>query len=127
MIQPSVLQWLKSVTDFLSLDSDFDRILTWLVMTDPSPNHKMACQLHKPQTGQWLTKSPEYMRWKSFDLRFLWLHGIPGAGKTVLLSYIAEDIKTYSQSNHGSDIAWDIITAILYVARTRRHIFFVGL
>jgi len=55
----------------------------------------MACQLHEPHTGQWLTRSPEYIGWKTFSIRFLWLHGIPGAGKTVLLSHIAEDIRHY--------------------------------
>jgi hypothetical protein len=59
----------------------------------------MACQLHEPHTGQWLTKSPEYMGWKTLDTRFFWLHGIPGAGKTVLLSYIAEDIRNYCQTH----------------------------
>jgi hypothetical protein len=39
------------------------------------------------------------MGWKTLDTRFFWLHGIPGAGKTVLLSYIAEDIKNYCQTN----------------------------
>jgi hypothetical protein len=39
------------------------------------------------------------MGWKTLDTRFFWLHGIPGAGKTVLLSYIAEDIKSYCQIN----------------------------
>jgi hypothetical protein len=59
----------------------------------------MACQLHEPHTGQWLTRSPEYTGWKTLNTRFFWLHGIPGAGKTVLLSYIAEDIRNYCQTH----------------------------
>jgi hypothetical protein len=70
-----------------------NEVLKWLVTTDPSPNHSNACQLHDDHTGQWLTNSPEYADWKSGRSRFLSLHGIPDAGKTVLHSYIAEDIR----------------------------------
>jgi len=63
------------------------------VTTDPSPRHNAACELHAPHTGQWLTVSPDYSQLKAGELRFLWLHGIPGAGKTVLLSFIAQDLQ----------------------------------
>lgn len=79
-------------------DGEFDRILKWLVTTDPSSNHNNACELHEPHTGKWLTNSPEYESWKNCSTRFLWLHGIPGAGKTVLLSYIAEDVKKFCKT-----------------------------
>jgi len=69
-----------------------DKVLNWLVTTDPSPNHNNACDLHEPRTGTWLTDSKEYKEWKNCATRFLWLHGIPGAGKTVLFSYICGDI-----------------------------------
>jgi hypothetical protein len=36
--------------------------------------------------------------------RFLWLHGIPGAGKTVLASFIVEDIKTRFVGDASNDI-----------------------
>ncbi|KAH7407314.1 hypothetical protein BKA64DRAFT_412178 [Cadophora sp. MPI-SDFR-AT-0126] len=72
----------------------FDKVLKWLVTTDPSPNHNRACELHEEHTGQWLTRSPEYINWKTLTTRALWVHGIPGAGKTVLFSYIVENIRS---------------------------------
>jgi Cdc6-like AAA superfamily ATPase len=43
-------------------------------------------------------------------MRFLWLHGIPGAGKTVLLSHVVEDMRNHCKPSDGrpSDnrIAW---------------------
>ena len=93
----SLLNWLIPSP----LASEMHNILKWLVTTDPSPNHSNACQLHESHTGQWLTNSPEYVNWKSGRSQFLWLHGIPGAGKTVLHSYIAEDVAKYCEDNEG--------------------------
>lgn len=78
----------------------------WLITTDPSPNHNDACQLHEEHTGHWLTNLTEYSKWKAGSLRFLWLHGIPGACKTVLLSYIAEDVKEFCQRNEDEVTGW---------------------
>jgi Cdc6-like AAA superfamily ATPase len=44
-------------------------------------------------------RSPEYEDWKTGSTRFLWLHGIPGAGKTVLSSFIVEDLKRHCKSD----------------------------
>lgn len=74
-------------------DKNRNDVLDWLVTTDPSSNNNNACQLYEPETGTWLTNSEEYRDWKNCKTRFLWLNGIPGAGKTVLFSYICGDIK----------------------------------
>lgn len=45
----------------------------------------------------WLLQSPEWINWlnRPDSDNFLWIHGIPGAGKTVLASFIIEQIKQY--------------------------------
>jgi Cdc6-like AAA superfamily ATPase len=60
-------------------------ILKWLTKTDPISNHTAACAKHEPGTGDWFISSHEFS---------LWLHGIPGAGKTVLCSTIIENVKS---------------------------------
>lgn len=74
--------------------------------TDPSPNHNAACELHDSHTGNWVTRLPEYEDWKNGSTRFLWFHGIPGAGKTVLLSYIIEDVKKYCSTIPSNDVTY---------------------
>jgi Cdc6-like AAA superfamily ATPase len=75
------------------------------VATDPSPNHNRACDLHEPQTGTWLISSPEYEDWVSGSTRFLWLHGIPGSGKTVLASFVVENVKQFCKTSALHDTA----------------------
>jgi hypothetical protein len=54
--------------------------------------------LHEPHTGKWFIASPEHKEWMSGSNRALWLHGIPGAGKTVLFSFIVESVKQHLKS-----------------------------
>lgn len=53
-----------------------------------------------------MTRLPQYEDWKNGSTRFLWFHGIPGAGKTVLLSYIIEDVKKYCSTIPSDDVTY---------------------
>ena len=48
-----------------------------------------------------MLRSPEWADWLTGMHRCLWIHGIPGAGKTVLISYLIEQIgKHCDQVSH---------------------------
>lgn len=53
-----------------------------------------ARQLRHPGTCRWIEKRPEYGKWIDHSVASpcssLWIRGIPGAGKTVLASYIID-------------------------------------
>ncbi|KAF4340163.1 TPR repeat [Fusarium beomiforme] len=50
-------------------------------------------------TGQWLLRGEAYLKWKSSStFSILWIHGIPGAGKTKLMSIIINDLVERKQS-----------------------------
>lgn len=73
-------------------------------------NRPVGASQHSPRsndahTGQWLSKAPEYQSWAAMETRFLWLYGIPGAGKTVLFSHIVESVKARYPFRPGNDIA----------------------
>jgi Cdc6-like AAA superfamily ATPase len=62
--------------------------------------------LHEEHTGGWFITSPEYKSWMSGSESFLWLHGIPGAGKTVLVSFIVESVKKFCKNDAPVGTGW---------------------
>lgn len=74
------LQVLKQI----HLDAQRERVLTFFMPIDPSPNLQTSWKLRHPGTGIWLTESLRFRTWISEAGSKIWLSGIPGAGKTVL-------------------------------------------
>ena len=64
----------------------------WLSAPDPSMNYHKACKQRQAGTGLWLLEGGEFKNWKETAATPLWLHGIPGCGKTILSSTIIEDL-----------------------------------
>jgi hypothetical protein len=64
------------------------RILQWMSDTEKLPylkHHKENKRQILPGTGEWLLKDEIYNYWKeSPESSLLWLHGIPGSGKSKL-------------------------------------------
>lgn len=79
-------------------------VYRWLERTNPSSLHNLAVKNHEPETGTWLLRLPEWQNWlhQSDASRLLWLHGIPGAGKTVLASFLIEELK--KQCSYSEEI-----------------------
>jgi len=74
-------------------------IARWLSPPDPSINYNRALTQRHAGTGQWLLQSPTYSRWTEESASFLWLHGIPGCGKTVLSTTAIENLKDDTRVN----------------------------
>jgi hypothetical protein len=70
-----------------------DDIIRWLGAPDTSSNLNKALKTRHPGSGQRLLQGEPYQQWKSQPRSFLWLHGIPGCGKTVLTSSVIEDLQ----------------------------------
>jgi hypothetical protein len=56
--------------------------------------HRQACEKYEAHTGDWVLRSEEWKSWINGQKRSVWIHGIPGAGKTVLASHLIEHIRT---------------------------------
>jgi len=63
----------------------------WLSAPDPWTNHNIARKAHHRGTSTWFTQGDVFKQWKGTG-RLLWIHGLPGSGKTVLSSSIIEEI-----------------------------------
>lgn len=67
--------------------------------------HDSLCRSHEEHTNYWLSRWDQWQAWlraePSPSPRCIWIHGIPGAGKSVLASSIVELLET-SCSKDGS-------------------------
>ena len=84
----------------ITQDNQYHRIYDWLKPPDFSTNlNKAQSERHKG-TGTWFLENEQFNKWKSGACRFVWLHGIPGCGKTVLSATIIEHLNQQSPSSH---------------------------
>ena len=85
-----------------------ESILRWLNSgLDPSKIQLGAWKKHQPSTGDWLLCGSKYAEWKRGGRHSLmWLHGIPGCGKTVLCSTIINDLMWEVAPHQSSALAY---------------------
>jgi hypothetical protein len=67
-------------------------LLDWLTTHDSEELHQKARETHQGGTGEWILEEPTFLEWKISSNGCLWLHGIPGAGKTLLTSVIVDSL-----------------------------------
>lgn len=48
--------------------------------------------MHEERTGDWVFRTTEWNAWLVGKTRCCWIHGIPGAGKSVLASYLIQQL-----------------------------------
>jgi hypothetical protein len=76
-------------------DEKRSRICDWVELINPTEIHHRAYRNHEKNTCQWVHRVEQWNDWISRQRRMIWLHGIPGAGKTVLASYLIEQTITH--------------------------------
>ncbi|KAI3580999.1 hypothetical protein IWW34DRAFT_831548 [Fusarium oxysporum f. sp. albedinis] len=85
-------------------ESEIREIIRWLERTNPSSLHNIAFNKHEPLTTAWVTNSSQWKAWLSLtsETRLIWIHGLPGSGKTVLASYVIEELEMLCKPANGS-------------------------
>ncbi|KAF7136844.1 hypothetical protein CNMCM5793_006414 [Aspergillus hiratsukae] len=86
--------------DGLAQDNQSRKIYDWLKPPDPSTNLNEAQKKRHEGTGTWFLQSEPFKEWKAGKRRYVWLHGIPGCGKTVLSATIIEHLNQQLDSSH---------------------------
>ncbi|KAL2026979.1 hypothetical protein VTO58DRAFT_111070 [Aureobasidium pullulans] len=74
------------------------KIMQWLAAPNYSANHNRAMAKCQEGTGLWFLHGDLFKQWQGQSGSFLWLHGIPGCGKTTLSSTIVEHLKQDTKS-----------------------------
>lgn len=70
--------------------TDRRSICDWIEHTNPTPIHHRSLKNHEEHTCQWIHRVDQWKDWLHLQRRLIWIHGIPGAGKTVLASYLIQ-------------------------------------
>lgn len=99
------MQMLADRTAALQDQSRHEEMYAWLAAPDSSIKHNAARKIWVKSTGHWFLKSQQYADWKAAPHSLMWLHGIPGCGKTILSSTIIDDMQELCAKNQGSALA----------------------
>lgn len=84
-------------TSILARDSRDEKVRQWLSPPDPSSNYNEALAKRHAGSGRWFLSSWRYKQWKQKPKSLLWLHGIPGCGKTILSASVLEDLREFEE------------------------------
>jgi hypothetical protein len=65
------------------------------ISTQPyGAHHKAVTKDRLPELGQWLLEHESYQAWRRESTSsVLWLHGMPGCGKSKLVSLVIDDVR----------------------------------
>ncbi|KAI9436478.1 hypothetical protein H4582DRAFT_435325 [Lactarius indigo] len=85
-----ILQRATSGVDSVKWTQVRQELRKWVSPPDPSTNHNIACDASHKQTADWFFEGSKIKEWKSTG-SLLWIHGKPGAGKSILCSSIIQD------------------------------------
>lgn len=88
------------------IDELRQKIREWLSAPDPSSNYIKALRDRYEATGSWFLATDTYSNWLSTPTSLVWMHGIPGCGKTVLSSTVIQNISKYCESRTGSIVLY---------------------
>ncbi|KAH0436157.1 hypothetical protein CcaCcLH18_04447 [Colletotrichum camelliae] len=87
------LSSLNTLLNASGLSRARDDILDWLSTAALKDQHKTAKRHRADSTGDWVFDREEYKSWRQADeSRLLWITGIPGAGKTNLISKVIDTL-----------------------------------
>ncbi|KAK4204649.1 vegetative incompatibility protein HET-E-1 [Triangularia verruculosa] len=90
-------------------------VYNWIRATDPSSLHHLSVDQYEPGTGNWILRSEKWQSWAHGQHRCLWVYGIPGAGKTILASYLVSVLKNHCKQSTGSTVC------VYYYCHFGRH------
>ncbi|KAF8207492.1 ankyrin repeat-containing domain protein [Mycena galopus ATCC 62051] len=70
-----------------------EKIIKWASPLNFFPRQADIFGSRQPGTGDWFLQHRILKKWKAGEIPALWCRGIPGAGKTVLVSIVVDDLR----------------------------------
>src|ERR1700722_20159857 len=87
-------------------DREQQAILDWLKSVDYSPQQNDFIGRRQEGTGQWLVESDEFQQWENNKKCILFCPGIPGSGKTMMVSIVVDHLFKRFRDEPGIAIAF---------------------
>jgi Cdc6-like AAA superfamily ATPase len=87
-------------------DQDQQAILDWLTPTGYSAQQSDFLSRRQEGTGQWLLDSAEFKDWCTGDGDTLFCWGMPGAGKTIMISIVIDYLYNKRRNDSSVNIAY---------------------
>lgn len=90
----------ETMSRFDNIEESYDehdrlKILSWLSAIPYHQHHKKSYSEVLEGTGSWFLEDTQYHQWRESDQSaMLWIHGIPGSGKSKLV-YVCLSLKSY--------------------------------
>ncbi|KAK7212205.1 hypothetical protein V2G26_019383 [Clonostachys chloroleuca] len=78
--------------------SQEEKLRKWLSASNPETNFKADLCTYHPGTCLWFLEGDKFKDWKLASRQSLWMHGIPGSGKTVMSSKIIDNLLSEEMS-----------------------------
>lgn len=104
---------ISSVQDNLK-EKERVKVFEWLTMIPSSSHHREKSRSLLSGSCNWLLRKKEFKEWmEASTSSILWLHGIPGSGKSMLVCHVIEYLRSRAQQHHSS-----APIAYFYCART---------
>jgi hypothetical protein len=88
------------VTQRFFVDENGRKILSFFGTVDPQTYQKAGLELLHPGTGLWFTDDEEFRSWCDTPNAKLWITGIPGASKTILMARVIETLQRNPSADH---------------------------
>ncbi|RDH39372.1 ankyrin repeat-containing domain protein [Aspergillus welwitschiae] len=75
-------------------DNERAQILRWISPVPAQEHYREASASLMPGSGEWLFRHPEFQAWRdSSSSEVLWLHGIPGCGKSKIAAAVIRQLR----------------------------------
>ena len=87
-------------------DREQQAILDWLTSVDYSPQQNDFIARRQEGTGEWLVESDEFQQWENNKRGILFCPGIPGSGKTMMVSIVVDRLCKRFMNDPGIGIAF---------------------
>ena len=104
----SILSDTKDLHDALQSDN-INAILEWLSPLNMLAKQASLTEAWAEGSGKWLLNMPYFSLWEQSKKGIMWCPGIPGAGKTVMSSIVAQHLQKSSEEH-------DIGVFVLYIS-----------